>query len=138
MLVDMTGYLTWPADFPADCPPREAAETDGTYYRIAKNDLPEPSDFESLYLVDHNRAEDAVSRGKTMCETMGLSVYTDVDHAIRCAGRFRNLGKKIVQLTLTPGYGKAMLTSGTFDSHHTLWVPKGFDLIQHSQVIYSV
>ena len=138
MLVNMTGYLTWPADFPADCPPGEAADADGIYYRIAKNDPPEPSDFESLYHVDYDRAEQAVSRGKTTCETMGLSVYTEMDHAIQCAGKYRNLGKKIVQLNLTQGSGRAALTSGTFDSHHTLWVPEGFDPVQHSQVIHSL
>ena len=88
--------------------------------------------------MDPTRAEDAMNRGKTQCETMGLSVYADMDHAIQCASRFRQLGRKIARLTLTHDSGKALPTRGTFSSHHTWWKPNGFDPIQHSQVVFTV
>lgn len=133
----MTG-VTWPADFPADCPPEEAFDADRTYYRVGRNDPPEPSDFEPLYRKDYARARNEMSKGRTKCQTMGLSVYSDMDDAIQCAGKYRNLGREIVQLTLAQGSVKAVLTEGLFDSHHTLWVPEGFDLTQHSRVIRSL
>jgi hypothetical protein len=134
----MTGSLTWPADFPADCPPGQAVNAEGTYYRIVKHDPPEQSDFEAIYHTDPIRAEDAMSHGKTTCETMGLSVYADIDHAIQCASRFRKLGRNIARLTLMHEAGKALRTRGTFSSHHTWWKPVGFDPIQHSRVVFSV
>jgi hypothetical protein len=134
----MTGSLTWPKDFPADCPPGQASNAVGTYYRIVKHDPPEPSDFEAIYHRDSARAEDAMTFGKTQCETMGLSVYADINHAIQCASRFRKLGRIIARLTLTYGSGKALQTRGTFVSHHTWWKPDGFDPIQYSKVVFTM
>ena len=105
---------------------------------MAKNAPPEPGDFEPIYHKDQARANNEVRKGRTKCQTMGLSVYTDVEDAIQCAGKYRSLGKEIVQLTLTRGLARVALTEGLFDSHHTLWVPEGFDLTQHSQVIRSM
>jgi hypothetical protein len=89
-------------------------------------------------IIDPARAEDAMSHGNTKCETMGLSVYADIDHAIQCASRFRKLGRKIARLTLTHESGKALRTRGTFSSHHTWWKPVGFDPIQHARVVFTV
>ena len=133
----MTG-LTWPGDFPADCPPKEAFNANGTYYRVAKNDPPEPGDFEPIYHKGHARAKNEMRKGRTKCQTMGLSVYTDIDDAIQCAGTYRSLGREIVQLSLTQSSAKIASTEGLFDSHHTLWIPEGFDLTQHSRVIRSL
>ena len=137
MLVNMTG-VTWPADFPTDCPPEQAFDADGIYYRVAKNNPPETGDFESTFHRDYDRAIDAMRKGRTKCETMGLSVYTDMNDAIKCAGIFRKMGREIVQLTLTRSPVKAALTEGLFESHHTLWVPEEFDLTQHSHVVRSL
>lgn len=130
--------VDWPADFPAGCPPEETPNADGTYYRIAKNNPPKPRDFESLYHKDKTRAKNQIRGGKTTkCDTLGLSVYTDMEDAIQCAKRYPNLGRVIVRLTLIKSPAKAALTKGLFDSHHTLWIPKGFDLAQHSLIAYK-
>ena len=69
---------------------------------------------------------------------MGLSVYTDRDRAIQCAGRYRNLGKNIARLTLTHVAGKALETPGQFPSHHTWWKTEDFDPTKVAQVMQSL
>ena len=127
---------TWPDDFPEDCPPEQAPHADGTYYRIVKNDPPEPSDFVSIYHLSRRRAEREIGYGRrTQCETMGLSVYTERNHAIQCAQQFPKIGDKIAQLFLTSASGTAIQTGSGLGSHNTWWKPRGFDPLSSAQVV---
>lgn len=136
--MSLSFWSIWPRDFPTDCPPEEAARAEGVYYRLAKNNPPEQSDFESLYSTNHARAERIAREGGNKCQTMGLSVYTKFDHAVHRAKAPGKIGRNIVRLVLTRGPARVAPTGGGFDSHHTLWVPEGFDLTQYSQVIHTV
>jgi hypothetical protein len=137
--VNIVVSWTWPADFPDDCPPEGASATDGTYYRIVKSDPPETSDFVSVYDQNRARAEKEVGRSRrTLCETMGLSVFADIDDALQCASRYRNLGKDIASVTLTPDSGKILETPGQFSSHHTWWKAEEFDPMRDAQVVRSL
>lgn len=132
-------FNTWPADYPEDCPPEQAPHADGTYYRIVKNDPPEPGDFVSVYHQDRTRAEDEIRRSRrTLCETMGLSVFSDLDHAIQCASRYRKLGRTIASVRLASNSGKALQTQGQFSSHHTWWKVEEFDPTQYTQVVHRL
>ncbi len=126
----------WPADFPEDCPPEQAISADGTYYRIVRNDPPEPSDFVSVYHLDRRRAEVVIRNGRrTQCETMGLSVYADRNDAAACARRFKNIGDKIARVTLTPESGKILKTEGGYPSHYTWWKELSFEASSSVQLV---
>ena len=131
--------FNWPEDFPKDCPPEHAPHADGTYYRIVRNDPPEQSDFVSIYNLNRKRAEVEIGRGRrTQCETMGLSVYSELIHAIECAKQYPKLGDKIARLCLTPASGKAVQTGRGLDSHNTWWKALGFDPLESAQVIQII
>ena len=118
----------WPPDFPEDCPPEDAVPADGVYYRIVNNDPPQSSDFVSVYHLRRERAMREVRRmSRTLCDTMGLSVYEDRDEAIKCALKYDNLGTHIAAVELTPDSGKILRTRGLFPSHHTWWISDDFD-----------
>ena len=125
----MTG-ITWPVDFPADCPPGEASDAFEPLYRIVKANPPVPSDFESAY---HKRR--AIKGDVTQCQAMGLSVYTDIDDAVECARTCPKNGRNIALLTFKNGSAKVSPTKGRFKSHHTLWIPEEVNPIQCSIVI---
>ena len=136
----MTGSFTWPAYFPADCPPGEASTANGNFYRVVKTDPPQPTDFRSVYEIDPRRARKIVAEGhKTKCETMGLSVYANLSDAAGCVRKFRRLGEKIVRLSLTPDSGLEIHSpSREFESHHTWWKPEGFDPIGQSRLFLKL
>ena len=118
----------WPCDFPVGCPPERASPTNGMCFRIVKNNPPEESDFVPLYRGNRKRAEQEVNCGRrTLCETMGLSVYVDRIHAVECAQQFPKIGDKIATLALTPAAGKMAPTGGSLPSHNTWWKAQDFD-----------
>ena len=130
-------FWNWPADFPPNCPPNEAGPADGAYYRIVKNDPPKLGDFVSVYHLDQERAEKQVSDGKiSLCEIMGLSTFTDEEHARACARQFPRLGSKIAKLSLGKEAGKALSTPrDIWVSHHTWWQATEFDPIASTFIV---
>ena len=136
----MTDPYIWPAHFPADCPPSDAVAANGIFYRLAKTNPSKPRDFRSVYEDEPERARKAIEEGrKTKCETMGLSVHADINDAITFARIFRNMGKNIVRVSLTPDSGVEIHSpSEKSKSHHTWWKPEGFDPISRSQHISAV
>ena len=125
----------WPSDFPEDCPPNDALPADGVYYRIVRNMPLDASDFVSVYEQNRRRAESVARRGqRSLCETMGLSVYANRDDAIQTALRY-NIGDKIASVLLTADAGLTLYTGDGFNSHHTWWKATGFDA---TQTVYAV
>ena len=129
--------FTWPTDFPADCPPGDAGPSNGIYYHIVKSDPPGPGDFVSQYDKNRRRAENNVIRGyASLCETMGLSTFTDINDAVDCFHHYPMLGDKIARLTLGREAGKVKATprySG--ESHHTWWKNQDFDPISIVEIV---
>ena len=131
--------LTWPVDFPDGCPPEQSAPSGGVYFRIVKTDPPGLSDFVSAYHQKRPAANLEINRGsRTLCETMGLSVYADPTDAILCAGQFPKLGTLIARVNLTPQSGKLLGTGRPSNSHHTWWMVHGFNPIGCSEVVDSL
>ena len=129
----------WPADFPEDCPPEQAVPANGTYYRIVRNDPPESSDFVSVYHLDRIRASRVIRSGRrTQCETMGLSIYADMNDAVANARRFKNIGDKIARITLRAESGKTLKTDGGYPSHYTWWKEESFEASSSVQVVDSL
>ena len=131
--------LHWPADFPEDCPPEQAYLTNGVYYRIVKNDPPEPGDFVSIYYLNRRRANDMMRRGlETQCTLMGLSVYGDANDAVRNASRYHSLGDKIARLTLGAYAGKMLPTPRDGNSHYTWWQPDDYNPVAIATVVMNL
>ena len=131
--------LRWPPGFPEDCPPQEAYPANGVYYRIVKNDPPEPGDFASLYRQNRQLADDRIQSGRaTQCQTMGLSVFADGNEAVRRAIRFHLIGNKIARLTLGPAAGKILPTPTNGDSHHTWWQAVAYDPTDGATVVINL
>jgi hypothetical protein len=129
----------WPTDFPTDCPPGDARPTNGTYYHIVKSDPPGPRDFVSQYHQNRRLAENNVNRGyATLCETMGLSTFADINDAVDCFHQYPQLGDKITRLTLGQEAGKVKATPRYFwESHHTWWKNQVFDPTGSADVVAS-
>ncbi|MCY4415361.1 MAG: hypothetical protein OXE87_03505 [Chloroflexi bacterium] len=120
--------LRWPPDFPEDCPPEEASPANGIYYYIVKNDPPQWTDFTALYRRNRRLAEARIRQGiTTACQTMGLSVLADINDALDRANQFRSIGNIVARLMLTPDAGRILYTPRDNDSHHTWWVPEGYN-----------
>ena len=135
-MTNETVYWSWPTDFPENCPPLEAFSTNGTYYRIVKNDPPEASDFVPVYRQNQKRAEGAIRRGyRTQCETMGLSVFADRTDAVQCAEQYPKIGDKIASISLTPRAGMIIQTTSPFDSHNTGWMAEDFEPTAISRIV---
>ena len=131
--------LRWPADFPDDCPPEEAEPANGVYYYIVKNNPPERSDFVSLYRRNRRLAEARTRHGiTTLCQTMGLSLLADINDAIYRANRFRGIGSLIARLALIPDAGQILYTPRDNDSHHTWWIPEGYNPTVAATVILQL
>lgn len=129
----------WPPEFPEECPPTNAKAANGTYYRIAKFDPPNAQDFVSTYSRNRAYAASVVRKGRvTVCETMGLSVYTDIEDAIQCAGQIPQIGDMIVEIRGLPECGVVLPTPRGSDSHHTWWVARGFDPTNFSKVVRNI
>ena len=119
----------WPTDFPTDCPPGDARPTNGTYYHIVKSDPPGPRDFVSQYHKNRRLAENNVNRGyATLCETMGLSTFADIEEAVDCFHQYPKLGDKVAKSTLRQVAGEVKATPRNFwESHHTWWKNQVFN-----------
>ena len=98
---------------------------------------PGPGDFVSQYDKNRRRAENNVIRGyASLCETMGLSTFTDINDAVDCFHHYPMLGDKIARLTLGREAGKVKATprySG--ESHHTWWKNQDFDPISIVEIV---
>ena len=113
--------MQWPDYFPDDCPPQGAQPATGDVYRLVKQNPPESKDF--MPLREKKTSEDF---GEKECQACGLSVFRNVEDAIRVKSRARGMEKRIVSKgTLSPHLGRIQNTpSKMFGKlHHTWWVP---------------
>ena len=131
--------LNWPTDLPEDCPPEDSVAANGTYFRIVKSNPPVEADFASVYEINRKRAERQIRLGRrSECETMGLSVYSNIDDAVECARQFPGLGGIVAELDLSPDSGRTLLTVGGFASHNTWWKPADFNPLPISRAIIQL
>ena len=129
----------WPPEFPKDCPPTGANAANGTYYRIVRSNPPHTRDFIPMYYENRSRAEKMAKDGKgTLCETMGLSVYSNIEHAVQCASQYPKNGSIIAAVQTVPECGKILQNPRMFDSHNTWWVVQGFDPTTISEVVHQL
>jgi hypothetical protein len=127
----------WPADFPASCPPRDAAASDDAFYRLVDSDPVTERDFWSL----KQRVDAGLQRmppnaeGVDECILVGTSVYEDQETITRIRGSVGPLKKKLIAVGSLDNSGVVKRTRG--DGHHTWWRPVEDEAWQLFEVVAS-
>lgn len=105
----------WPAHFPADCPPKNAAPISQPVFRFVESDPPIPADFES-YL------EKGIGEGQPDCLRAALSCFLDKNYPIELR-RVSKLWRRhhIATASLTAQDGVIKQT-GKKPEHYSLWL----------------
>lgn len=102
----------FPSNWPECCPPRDAAEANGVYYRVVRTQVCCEDDFRS-------QAELGKAQDGDQCLRVGLSCYTDLDAALHRTKLSPGLGKFVAVKKLDGSHGKAKSGKGT----HVTWWP---------------
>lgn len=103
--------MKFPDDWPANCPPDDAADAEGDVFRLVKSDQPTAEDFKTFH-------ELGTRINAPACLRCGLSVFrnkADVEHLHQA---YPKLGKFIARGTLKPEHGR---TRATGRPTHTTW-----------------
>lgn len=106
---------TFPADWPASCPPADAEDAAGAVFRITINDPPKAEDMLSHH--ETGRLPNAEP-----CLRCGLSVFRNIEDAQHQRRLMPRLGKYIATADLQAYHGKTKLTTGSQPTHTTWWV----------------
>lgn len=112
----------WPDWFPPNCPPPEAADASGEFYRLVSEDPPVEADFRSnRELADAGEARATWPESKE-CQACGLSVTETLADAEATRKAFGALRKKRIAVGAVDGDGKLLATpSRKAPSHHSWW-----------------
>lgn len=115
--MSQSSELTYPGDWPADCPPAAARNCDGPYFHLLRESPPGNTDLKSFAEKGGNL------RNVPLCKCMpyGLSVFTERDDALFMQRAMPRLGNFIALLQLSAVDGKVMLTPGQRPTHNTWW-----------------
>jgi hypothetical protein len=105
---------SYPADWPASCPPQDASPASGEVYRVVKNNPPEETDF-------HSHREKGLLPSAPECMRCGLSVFDELHGATHMLDLFPKLGKYVATASLQDCHGKVKRTPGKHPSHTTWW-----------------
>lgn len=106
--------MNFPANWPEDCPPRDALDAEGDVFRIVNHDPPITEDVATHF--ETGRLPKA-----PQCLRCGLSVFRDVRDAIHQRLLMPKLGRFIAGARLKAEHGRTKLTSGQQPTHTTLW-----------------
>lgn len=112
--------MQFPKNWPPDCPPAEAQDAQGEYFRVASNNPPGVDDFKSYAELGKLPKADP-------CKRVGLSLLRKFDDAIHQTELFPKHGKLIFRGDLNSSHGKTLLTKGTLPTHTTWWPFEGID-----------
>ena len=109
--------MSFPDNWPKDCPPSQALTCNGSYLHIIKQNPPGTDDLRTFH------ENGGVLRFPPRCPCMpfGLSVFTDREDVLHMRRTMPKLGKWIATLNLTQEDGLVMLTPGQRPTHNTWW-----------------
>lgn len=118
--------MTWFEQLPEQCPPADAVEACGRYYRIAKGLPTESEDYFSQRKLQPNKV--FIGEGIDECIVRSVSLFSTQDDAKKrlLLPKFRN--QKIVIVELKPKDGVIKKTFGP--SHYSWWRTVDFDYSQ--------
>lgn len=114
----------WPSDFPLQCPPEDAVDSNATFFRLVSASPPNESDFWS-----HKARVDAgLDRPRTgrvdECLAVGVSVFDEAESALTMKAAVPALRDRHIAAGSMDGSGVVKRTGKT-DGHHTWWRPSG-------------
>ena len=109
--------MSFPNNWPTECPPSDALNCNGLYFHILKENPPGADDLRSF----HEKGRALRFQPKCACMPFGLSVFTDRDDVLHMRRTMPYLGKWIGTLTLTQQDGMVLLTPGQRPTHNTWW-----------------
>jgi len=104
----------FPADWPPNCPPKDAVDTNCEVFGCSKELPPGKNDFKTAYNKNYKPEAD-------QCQRRGLSVSLTREDAEEICKMFPRINKHIISVRLTPEDGKIKKTDGPVPSHHTFW-----------------
>lgn len=109
---------SFPHNWPADCPPADAADGAGDVFRIVKHDPLIDDDMASHF-------ETGKLRRAPACLRCGLSVFRERGDAVHQRQLLPKLGNMIAKATLKAEHGKTKRTKGQQPTHTTWWPYEG-------------
>jgi len=115
--------MTWPAYYPEECPPDDAADPDGEFYRFVKCDPPGAIDFLSNRELHPGMT---YSDSAVECRSCALSMIRDLSDVISMQQMVPGFRKRSVAIgTLQSEDGRIAHTpSQRCPSHHSWWIPE--------------
>lgn len=116
----------WFESLPELCPPKDAKDCNGDFYRIANGNPTQSADFFS----QRRLAPDKVFKGKGIdeCIARAVSLFANLEDAKKRLKlpKFKRANIAIVELHAKDGVIKKTFA----DSHHSWWRTKDFDVSQ--------
>ena len=106
--------MTFPEDWPSDCPSADTPDATGEIFRIVKGNPVTAADLRSHH-------ESGKLPKANPCLRCGLSVFLELGDALHQQQLLPQLGNKIAQARLEPMHGKARPTPGRQPTHTTWW-----------------
>jgi hypothetical protein len=108
----------WPEDFPAQCPPSEATELNGSVFRFTNRPQPHSNDFLSHY----ERDQEKDWSGFDLCIIRGLSVMRTYQDCLKMrAGVPAMRKKRIAQADIDAFVGLIASTPSRACGGHCTW-----------------
>lgn len=122
--------MTWPTNYPDDCPPNDAVTPNHTVYRFIKDNPPVKRDFSSH--VDKSPTSTFTDR----CKACGISVFIDLEEAIAAQSLIPGIAKKMIALcAISHDDGRIKHTPKNINpEHYTWWKPVEFDINRFTKV----
>ena len=104
--------LKYGEDYPYSCPPSEANEVEGSFYRICNSAVPEKDDFKTHVDLGLNFPP------QKLCEAKALSFFASEQAIERLKKRFPKFKDKVaVLINILPSHGVGLLEG----EHLNLW-----------------
>lgn len=122
--------MTFPDNWPPHCPPGDAQDAQGVFFRVVAHNPPTADSFKSY-------AELGAAPAANPCRRVGLSVLRTLDDAIHQTKLFPKHGRCVCRADLKPEHGKTLATKGTLPTHTTWWPFKAVDRVAPFAHIYG-
>ena len=116
----------WFETLPEQCPPTDAKQCEGYYYRIAKGNPATTEDFFSQRKMQPDKVFKGL--GIDECVTRAVYLFLEIELAEKRLKIPKCKKASIALVTLEPKDGVLKKTSGI--AHYSWWRTKGFNVLQ--------
>lgn len=125
--------MKWFEELPLTCPPSEASDCDGIYYRVANGNPATSTDFFSQRRLAPNKT--FLGEGIDECIVRAVSVFADIEDAKRLLKLPKFKKASIAEVCLDKHDGKTLKTFKK--SHYSWWRSLSFDVHKAKIVNYE-